>query len=219
MRVLVLPAVLLPALLLAGCDSSVGYVGYRMDEYFPFDGERTWEFTSTDTTLPYKLVATLDPEPETEGGVEIFSIQYDRVCVSADETCTDARVRTVRWSSDAIGGTRIWGYENDAGAVSFDPPVQLTLPQMVPSETATTQLDGVTWTSTFVGVEACPVTWTSEWEDRCLHLHLDDGDGDATQGSWLAGDYWAIVQYNVVGMALTEDTGTWQLSYATYSAN
>jgi len=203
---------------LAACDSPITYSGYQMEQYFPFDGLRTWEYVSTDTSLPYKLVATLDPSFTTEqgGDIQVYRVSYEYVCVSEDP-CTPAWVRDVLWSSDGTYGTRIWGFDTAGGTVSFDPSVQVTDGEMVAGASVVTDTGGDTWTSTFVGVETCPVIWTQEWGDRCVHLHLDDGDGDDDGGSWVAGHYWVITNYNVVGMELTDDTGQWQLSYATYA--
>ena len=206
-------------LVLAACDSPVTYSGYQMDRYFPFDGQgRTWEFESTDAAVDHRIVATLDTAFATheDGYTRIFSVTYDKDCKADDGSCTDAWIRDVRWSSDAVEGVRIWGYETAAGTVSYDPPIVLADPEMLADEFVTTETGGVTWTATFLGNEVCPVIWTSEWADSCIHISLDDGDGNPATGEYLAGDYWAITQYNVVGMRLTSDTGTWQLDYATY---
>ena len=208
-------------LVLAACDSPVTYSGYQMERYFPFDGAgRTWEFESTDAAVDHRIVATLDTAFEThsDGYTRIYSVTYDRDCKEEGGACTDGWIRDVRWSADAVEGVRIWGFETDAGTVVYDPPIVLAEPEMLADESVETTTGGVTWTATFHGNATCPVLWTAEWEDQCIHITLDDGDGNGSAGEYLAGEYYAITQYNVVAMKLTADTGTWQLDYATYIA-
>lgn len=200
-------------LLLAACDNPITYGGYQMEQYFPFDGERTWEFVNTDTTLGYKLKATLDSTPTMEGAQEVYSVTYETLCVGDDTTgCTDTWLRDVLWSSDGIEGTFIWGYDTASGTTTYDPPLQITETDQLANSVVTTQTNGATYSVTFHGITNCPVVWTTEWENRCAQFTIDDGGA----GDELAGDLWAITQYNVVGLQLADDPGTWQLSYATY---
>lgn len=202
-------------LVLAACDNPVSYSGYLMAPYFPFDGERTWEFASTDTSLEYRLIATLDSEFEQGmgGSVSVYTVSYERKCANDAGSCTDGWVRDIRWSSNGGEGILIWGYEDGSGSVAFDPPVMLADAEMLADQTVTTTTGGATWTSTFHGLDTCPVTWTSEWGARCTHFDLDDGGANHA----IAGEYWAITQYNVVAFQLAGDSGVWQLDYATYN--
>lgn len=200
------------ALLLAGCDSEVTYSGFDMTRYFPFDGERTWEFVSTDTSIPYKLVSTMDSNHSTgPDGEFVYAVSTSAVCVDT-ESCTDAWVRSIAWSSDRTFGTRVHSLETPSGTTTFDPPLQMTDPDALTGDSVSTDVGGTEWTVTFEGLDTCPVIWTDQWGDQCIHLVLDDGGA----GSELAGDYWAITQYNVVAFALAGDTGTWELSYLTF---
>ncbi len=208
----------LGSLALSACGgSSVTYSGYSMSNYFPFDGSsRTWEFVSTDTTIPHKLVATLaTPGTPSADGAMVFEVDYETQCVQADaEGCVDAWVRTLAWSSDGTRGTLLHSLETADGLTAFDPPIALTDDTMLVGDSVQTTTGGTTWTATFEGLDACPVVWTSEWGNQCIHLTLDDGG----LGSELAGDYWAITQYNLVGFQLADDSGVWQLSNATFEA-
>ena len=119
----------------------------------------------------------------------------------------------MRWSADDDHGVEIWGFSSPIDSVDYDPPIRLANPLMLPLSSASTVSGGLTWEARFLGHDTCPVTWTSEWDDRCIHIRLDDG----SNGSPIAGDYWAITQYNVVAFRLSDDSGTWQLDYATYN--
>jgi len=213
MRALLTPILLVA---LAGCDNPVTYSGYLMAPYFPFDGERTWEFASTDTSLDYKIVGTLDSNFETmnDGVSDVYTVKYDKKCNNDATGCSDDWVRSMRWSTDGQYGTLIWSVENAAGSTPFDPPLQITQPEMLSGDSVSTTTDGATWTSTFQGLDTCPVTWTSDWGDQCAHFVVDDGGA----GHGIVGDWWTITQYNVVAWKLADDTGTWQLDYATYTA-
>lgn len=199
---------------LGGCTGgSYQYDGYVMETYFPFDGERTWEFISSDSSLEHKIVATLDPNPSsTADATEIYSIDYSLECLDQGPFCKDAgHLRTVRWSADQTRGVLIHSIEMATGTVNYDPPINLTTDRMAVGETVETDSNNTRWIATFQGIGECPVQWTSEWSD-CIHLSLDDGGA----GSPLAGEYWAVSGYNVIAMQLSDDSGQWQLLYATY---
>jgi len=69
---------LVALLLLPACAPARGnsYDGYFMHQFFPFDGQRTWIFQNDDATVPYLVIATLDPEPPAIGecAVEVHTI-------------------------------------------------------------------------------------------------------------------------------------------------
>lgn len=201
--------------LLAGCppQDQFTYDGYTMRNFFPFDGVRTWEFTSTDTTLRHHLVASMGAETEmTADGVLTHEIRYDLVCVDpGDETCAGSWVRSLVWSATASDGVMIHALHTDSVDLAFEPPIALADGSMLAGETVTSG-PGDAWTATFVGVEACPVLWTTEW-DTCARLRLE-GSGEGADE--LVGEYWAVTSFNVVAMELGSDSGQWQLSYATY---
>ncbi len=206
---------LAPVLLLAlaACENPVSYGGVQMRPYFPFDGARTWEFVSSDTSIGYRLLGTLEAETTTghDGDVEIFTVAYSRKCPQSAVDCTEDWIRDVRWSAHSYHGIEIWGYESPSGSVVYNPPLKFALGEMLGGDQTTTTTGGSVWTSTFEGLATCPVTWTAEWGDRCARYTLET-DGTDTL---LAGEWYAITQYNVVAFQLTSDTGIWQLDYAT----
>src|SRR5678816_212915 len=115
--------------LLAGCTGGPGdqynYQGYPMNEFFPFDGDRTWTFTNADATLDTTVQASLDPAPVTlTDGRTARNIAYSRECI--EDGCTDAGPHTVsaiQWSSEAVYGVQIHEFTGPDGQVSFDPPL------------------------------------------------------------------------------------------------
>ena len=201
-------------LALAGCvgGGSYTYGGYVMEGYFPFDGERSWEFISTDTTVGRKIVATLDTTPEDSASHTIYTITSTLECLDVDPECPGSELlRTVRWSSDQTDGVLIHSWDEGGDKTTFDPPLQLALPRMAVGEVAETQTGGVSYTSTFDAITDCPVQWTDAWTE-CVKLTVDDGGA----GTLPAGTWYAVSGYNVVSFQLTGDTGQWELLFATY---
>lgn len=200
----------------AGCGGGgYQYAGYSMDDFFPFDGARTWEYVNTDVAVPYKLIATLDNAFEDVDGKKVHTVDYSYECLDPKgKDCPDAGfVRAVRWSSNASSGVLLHSFEDISGRTNYDPPIALTSSRMVVGDSVETQTGGVTYTSTFdVIVSECPIQWVDTWTG-CPKITLDDGGAEAP----LAGEYYAIGGYNVVAMELTGDTGQWQLLYATYA--
>ncbi len=206
----------LPLVMLIACDGAITTSPLRIANYFPFDGERTWEFTNTDEAIEHRLYAVLDPEPLEGDGAPIHRISYSE-CPGSGECDDTTLVREIHWSNDSVEGIQIWGYETPSGKVDFDPPIFLSFAHMDPGESAVTTTGGADWTGTFHGLDTCPVTWTTQWGDSCLRFSLEGGSG--ADAEHLAGEYWAITQYNVVAIDLDAEPGIWQLSYATWEGN
>jgi hypothetical protein len=93
-------------------------------------------------------------------------------------------------------------------AVNFKPPIQLASQKAKKGDTWSTTTGGASWTSTFVGFEWCPVDMNVDWNE-CGHFVLTT---DTEEGYSVAGDYWAILGYNVVAMTIPGDPGQWMLS-------
>jgi hypothetical protein len=203
---------------LAGCpnklNDNISFGGFTMTDFFPFDGERTWEFVSEDIELDYILVADLLEENEVleDGFTRVYTIEYSKDCISTDNGCVEGEyLRNMRWASNDTYGTFLYGYElAGEDAVAFDPPLQITTPSMKREDSVTTDTGGNTWTSTFVQLEACPVQWAVDW-DECARFELDDGDGDLSTGSPVSGTFWVITGYNMVAMDWPGEAGRWEL--------
>jgi hypothetical protein len=210
------------AVALVGCvdhKDQFGYDGYPMDDFFPFDGQRSWTFTSTDDTIPYTVVGVLNTTPETAAdGASVFTIDYTTHCLGEDTGCVDGdyRLRSLSMSSDQIRGTEFHGFDAEStGPVVLDPPVQITEDRGVPDDVITSDSGGETWMTTFDQIGECPVLMSVDW-DQCIKLQIRDADGNET--SPLHGDWYAVTGYNVIAMQLMDDTGQWQLSDTTFEA-
>lgn len=200
------------AMLLGGCTDGdkFTYSGWRMADYFPFDGVRRWEFVSTDLSVPYKLVGDLQPVDVVDG-VSLHTVSYTRRCLGNDPTCEDGSfVRAMTWRSDRSRGVFLHAADNGQGAVAFDPPVQVGLAEMKRNEVVTTETAGVTWTSEVVEVEPCPVQWNVDWPE-CLRLELRGG------ASSVSGDYWVINGFNIVAFDIEGEPARWELSKHEFS--
>ncbi|MBN2798433.1 MAG: hypothetical protein JXX28_04735 [Deltaproteobacteria bacterium] len=201
---------------LSGCGGDTyTYSGHAMDGYFPFDGERVWEFTSTNPDVPYKLVADLDTgfRLDEDGHTKIFTVEQTADCLSAGAACEQgALIRRYEMSADGTRGVLLWSYESPTdGQVTFDPPVLLAGDHMVAGTEVVTESVGRTYTSRFVTIEDCPVLWTEEW-DSCVRLEVS-----ATGDVWPAGTWWAITGWNIVSWQLASEEDQWKLLWADFS--
>lgn len=195
--------------LLVACDGGlVDYKGTQMSEFFPYDGSRQAEYFNEDVdNVDWKLVVEKVEPVEQIGAYEVVTFEWSNYS-------TGEIVGAVKWSSSSGDGIHIHGYSVGTGDVTtFDPPIAFTDDDdyMKAGESVTTQTGGMTFTATFVGVEDCPVQWGLEWED-CLHIELDDGDGDDSAGPIFAGDYWLVQRYGPAWMHLTGYSEKWNLA-------
>ena len=202
-------AVVAPAVLMVGCEPQTAFTGMVMSGLFPYDGDRTWEYISTDQELPYKLIATTVGS-ERHDGRNVYTVQYAKECLASDPTCVTGEVlRTVRWSSTSGDGVHIWGYTlGGSNPVEFDPPVQVALDTMKRDDVAETRVDGADWTSTMLGTDICPIAFTANW-DECGVLRIET---TATDGYPITGTYYAARRNNLAAIELEGDTGRWELS-------
>jgi hypothetical protein len=198
-------------LMLGACKGyPPSFSGSPVWQMFPFDGERTWTYISTDTTLPYKLVAHSTGEPEVVGGDNVYTIEYTSSCFGADPSCIDGEVlRRVKWSSNVTDGVFVHAWaEGDDAFVDLEPPIHVTLDDMKRGETLETTTAGAVWTSTMSGIEECPIALSAAW-DECGRFEVSV---EGTDGYPVAGAYWATVGNGIAAMELATETGVWQLS-------
>lgn len=216
-------------LALAACNTGDGfsYSGYRMDDFFPFDGSRSWTFTNADASVENTVVATLGSEPEVpEEGLYIYSVDYALGCPDGGaDTDTDActadgpfRISNIGWSSDTSRGVLIHAFADAAGTTtSFDPPLTVAAKQGVVGDQWTSTTSAGTFVSTFAQIGPCPVLMAVDWED-CIRVHIDDDGDESTPVSHaLHGDWYAVASFNVIAFQLTGDTGRWELSNTTFA--
>lgn len=199
------------------------YSGYPMDDFFPFDGERTWTFRSEDETVVNTVVATLNPTAENpETGLFVYAMDYTLGCrADAEEgTCTAGdpfRISQIRWSADQSRGTLIHSFTEDGTTTNFSPPLVITEDQGVPDEQWVTETDQGTFTSTFDQIGDCPVMMDVDW-DECVRILVDDDGDPATPGTHpMHGVWYAVAGFNVIAFQLNDDAALWQLSNATHN--
>ena len=205
---------LLPLVLLGCQPAAPGYPGTKMNEYFPFDGEREAEYINDDIeNVPWKLVIEKISPTELVDTAEVVEMEWTNFD-------TGDVLGSVRWSSDSSNSVQIHGYSDAAGEyITFDTPIQVTDDSnyMRKGDSVVTETNGFTFTSTLVGVESCPVIWTTDdWE--CEHILIDDGDGDDMAGPLFAGDYWLVTRYGPAWMKLTGDDQKWVLGHYDWDA-
>ncbi len=206
----------LPLIALASFSGCTGtnpftFSGVPIPDLFPFDGLRHWEFTSTDTSVRYRLVAEMLPEdPDTIDGRTVYTVDYFTECVAQDGSCVDGELlRSLMWASDGSDGVFVYGYDNGSGLVELSPPVQIGTDAMKRGDVVESTTDGTTWSSEMMGLEPCPVNMNVAWDD-CGKFEVTAADGD---GSPIAGTYWANAGFNVVAFEWSGDeTGQWGLS-------
>lgn len=185
--------------LIACATEGPTYSGYDLVDHFPLDGERRWDYASNDTSVTHRLDVVLSDAVVERDGVRIHELSH----LSSE---SGDQLLAVQWSSDTASGVLVHGYDDEQGPVSFDDPVVFAEPRMVPGDSVSSG----DFTSTFVGVEACPNHWTGEDWDSCLHMSLD---GDAP----FAGDYWLVPRYGTAWLELRDDTDTWVLVEAEWA--
>ena len=225
---------ILGSVLLTACDGGgYTYAGLVMNDFFPFDGVRTWEFISSDTTVPYLMNAELGQTPELveEGVTKVYTLSYSTSCPAGVADCTEDMegwVRDIKLSEGGRGA-RIHGFDSpETGPVVFEPPITLAARTMEVTDTVTTTTGGETFTTRFDNYgDFCDVPYTSEW-NQCIVLTLCNGvfetnpdngveecvdDGDPHP---LSGVYTAVAGYNIIAFELAGDPGRWQLIKQTY---
>jgi hypothetical protein len=157
-----------------------------------------------------------DPTSRIVDGVEIFTLRtYDK----ADLT----ELYRMEWSSESSGGVQVWSYvdsrESPDGAVLlFDPPLAVADASMEVGDQVKTTTGGYSFTSSFEGNVDCPNHWvTDAWE--CVHILLEDGDGDSNTGPAFAGDWYLAADWGPSRFVPTGFTQPWVLTRAEWSAD
>lgn len=201
---------------IAACAVAAGCGGYNQEfggspvwQMFPFDGDRTWDYISTDTALVYKLIVTSLDEPEVIDGRNVYTLSYATECIGVSESCVDGEViRRVQWSSDVGNGVFIHGYDDGDGFTVLEPPLQVAEDTAKKDDAITTTTGGGNWTATMMGIESCPIKLTADWPE-CGRFEVTTDAGD---GYPVAGTYWATKGNGIAAFELATEAGQWQLS-------
>lgn len=207
--------------LAAGCDGgATTYTGFPMDSFFPFDGNREWEYVNDDPSISYHVKGVLDPvfEAAEGGSQQIYTINYTIECFAEDPTCVTGdpfRIRALRMSSDGAFGTLVHSADfTETGIETFDPPIELTAGDGKVGDIWTTETAGFTFASRFDHKADCDVPYTDEWTD-CITLVVDadgaDNVANVEGGHPLYGEWVAVTGYNVIQFKWRDDPETWRL--------
>lgn len=189
----------------AGCKGGnrYGYSGFALYHYFPLDGQRSWEYVSDD--FSYKLVVE-KTGVERKRDFQIVQLDYSEQDPATQEKTLDY---SIKWSSDSTNGVLVHGVKvegQDTDWQTFDTPVELGK-NVVKGDQTTTETNGTTFTSTFVGVEDCPNNWvTDTWQ--CLHITIDDEGA----GYPFSGDYWLAASWGPSRFTPTGQSNPWVLA-------
>jgi hypothetical protein len=203
MRLLLLP------LAVACTGNAPTYQGLKMSDYFPTDGQRDAEYVNDDPdTVPFTLEVQKVEPTETVGTTEVVTFEW----YNED---TGELMGAVKWGSSSQDSIQIFAYAvGTDDYTTFDTPVQLTDDSnyMNRGESVVTETNGFTFTSTFSDVQDCPTVWDASWSD-CVHITLDDGDGDDMAGPIFVGEYWLVHRYGPAWMKLTGYADNWNLAH------
>jgi hypothetical protein len=136
-------------------------------------------------------------------------VEYWTDCAGADPECVTGEVlRRVKWSSDVLDGIFIHAYDDGDGYIDLEPPLHFAEKEMERNDAVETETAGASWTSTFRGIEECPIQLVASWPE-CAKMELTTSDGD---GYPLAGTYWLTAGNGTAALQLATDNGQWQLS-------
>ena len=181
--------------------------GLSVWDTFPFDGERFWVYNDNTGATRYDIEANIVGEPDVIRGTNVYAVEYITRCAN-DPNCIDGdTLYRIRWSSNVSDGAFIHGWDDGLTFVEFDPPLQVSNDTMRRNEAITTATAGASWTSTFLGVGDCPVTFDASWTD----CPVFDITTDAPDGWPIAGRYWTLKGVNVVGFRYEGAEELWQL--------
>ena len=116
------------------------------------------------------------------------------------------------WSSDAQHGALLWSYADQDRGAEFDPPVQFDCPRMDPGHEVGTNSANRNWLARFEDVEGCACFWVPGWShEDCIHISLDDGDGDSDSFGRVTGDWWLVPRYGPAQRSIDADGARWSL--------
>jgi hypothetical protein len=211
-------------LVLLACDDGTGtqpFAGTKMSDYFAFEGARTNEYNNSDTSIDYKLIVEKKTQTTQVEGREVVTMEYTN-------GNTAEVFGSVQWSSVTSDAVLVHGYSlGTTGAlVTFDPPVKITddddamrIGDTVVTETTDSDGSSFTYTSTLVeGVATCPSTANDDFA-QCVHMTVDDGDGDSASGPLFTGDFIFVASWGAVFQTLPGWETEWELTDMEYTSS
>ena len=199
-------------LIACGDKNNTQYSGHTTYGYMPLDETRSWRYQNEGMTFE---MGVTKGESYMKENTEVFPLIYSN-------HDTSQNLATIDWSSDDRDGILIHAYTlTNQGGMEFEEPIIFAEYKMVPGEIVETETEGITFSSTFVGVETCPNNWIDEentWD--CLHFTISS-DSSASNFPF-TGDWWLAQSWGASRFVTPDGTfgssNTWLLSQATYSA-
>ena len=188
-----------------GVSSSGGLCPYPLSFSYPFDGERTWVYRSTDPTAPFQIIATSTAEPERQRGGEMaYRVPFREQCADASGDCVEGRlVHAISWSSPRDGGVAVHAIDVGAGIEEVWPPIRYTdwngegCEQTGSTETET---GGQAWkVDTEAQGAACPDALELSLECKKVQIESDGPDGFPLAGTWWSSRAIGIVAFQRAG--------------------
>jgi hypothetical protein len=210
-------------MMLLACDpgGTQPFAGTKMSDYFAFEGARTNTYNNANTDIDYQLVVEKKAQTAQVEGREVVTMEYTN-------GNTAEVFGSVQWSSVTSDAVLVHGYSLGAtgATITFDPPVMITddddaMRTGDSVETTTTDSEGTEWTftSTLVeGVPTCPATANDDFT-QCVHMTIDDGDGDPTTGPLFTGDFIFVASWGAVFQTIPGWETEWELSDMEYTAD
>lgn len=197
--------------LLAACNGNkiAENKGFKMSEYFPQDGSRAAVYDNEDEGFTSNLRMEKGQEPILVDDVETW--QWD-VYESTDNDLV--LLWSIQWSAPSGDGASILSYTDGAGEkTTFDPPIAVApiTDYMNTGDIIETQTGGTTWTSEILDVGDCEVLWGTLTWSECIHMRIDDGEGNDADDLPFAGEYWQATSYGTAWFQPSGDASKWVL--------
>ena len=210
---------MLTVLLLAcGPQSTTQYAGTKMSDYFAYDGKRRLTYNNEDTTIDWQLIVEKEEQTTIADGREIITFDYSN-------GNTGELFGTVQYSSVASDSVFLHGYSSGPTGelITFETPVPLTDDDDAMRTGDTVETDakdstGASWhiASTYVEpVPECPSTAQDNFT-QCVHMNVDDGDGDPLTGPLFTGDFTLVASYGAVYQTISGWATEWELTDIEY---
>jgi len=200
-------------LLLAACSGNqVSFPGTDTHQLFPFDGERSWVYQSSDTTVPFLLEGELLSEPEEIDGRNVYTINYFKDCQRDDAGCTDGDLFfALRMSNVDPGGTMIHGYDPGDGNVDLDPPLLVIEGEARTQDVLETTTAGIRFETEYLGQGSCGdlIVINTSWDCHGIEIR---GEVDLFP---ITGTIQAVAGQGIVNFAFSSHTDQWKLLSST----
>jgi len=200
-------------LLLAACSgNTVSFPGTDTRQLFPFDGDRTWVYQSTDTTIPFLLDAEMLEGSEEIDGRNVYTINYFKDCVRDDPSCTEGDLFfALRLSNVDPGGIYIHGYDPGDGNVDLDPAILVLEDEARTQDVNETTTAGIAFESEYLGQGLCGelIVINTEWDCHGVEIR---GDVDLFP---VTGTIQAVAGQGIVNFAFSGAADQWKLLSST----